>query len=44
MSLSPGHATHVSPSVKVPSGHELTHVLLTRFVTAGHDATQVLPS
>ena len=29
--LASGHdATHVAPTVKVPSGHELTHALLTR--------------
>ena len=42
MSLSPGHATHVSPSVKVPSGHELTHVLLPSFTAEWFEMLEAL--
>ena len=45
-SSSPHDATHVAPRVKVPLGHELTHVWLTRSVSLSsvHDATHVVPS
>ena len=42
MSLSPGHATHVSPSVKVPSGPELTHVLLPSFTAEWFEMLEAL--